>query len=105
MTASIVSLRATITAEGATASARPPASAAAGPSKMCSSHISAATSAIPAERLGQQQRDAVEPEQPSRGHLQPQVHGWLVDRHAPARLERTAQERGHDVPMLRTAAS
>ncbi len=48
----------------------------------------------PAERLGQQQRDAVEPEQSSRGHLQPQVHGWLVDRHAPARLERTAQERG-----------
>ena len=52
MTASIVSLRATTTAEGATASARPPASAAVRPSSVRSSHISATTSAIPPSASG-----------------------------------------------------
>ena len=93
MTASIVSLRATITAEGATASASPPASAARTAQQGAQQPHQRRDERDPAERLGQQQRDAVEPEQSSRGHLQPQVDGRLVDRHAPARLERTAQER------------
>jgi hypothetical protein len=47
-----------------------------------------------AQRRGQQQRHAVEAEQPGGRDLEPQVHRGLVDRHPAAGLERTAQERG-----------
>jgi hypothetical protein len=46
-----------------------------------------------AQRLREQERHAVEAEQPRGGDLEPQVDRRLVDRHAPPGLERAAHER------------
>ena len=59
----------------------------------------------PGERLGQLERGRVEAEQLHAGHLQPQVDRRLVDRDAPAGLERAEEEVVPGQAMLRTAAS
>ena len=105
MTASIVSLRATITAEGATASASPPASAAVRPRMVCSSHISAATSATPPSATGSSSATPSKPNSRVEATCSQRSTGGLSI--ATRRPGSNAPDRkaAHDVPMLRTDAS
>ena len=106
MTASIVSLRATITADGATASASPPASAAARPSIVRSSHISAATSAMPPSAAGSSSATPSKPNSRVEATCSHRSTGGLSIATRPARARtRRSGTPAHEVPMLRTAAS
>ena len=53
---------------------------------------SSGTAAMPAKRLGQLERRRGEAQQLHARDLKPQVHGRLVDRHAPRRLEGAEEE-------------
>ena len=105
MTASMVSLRAATTADGVTASASPPASAAVRPSNVRSSHMSAATSAMPPSAAGSSSATPWKPSSRVEATCSHRSTGGLSI--ATRRPGSKAPERkaAHDVPMLRTAAS
>lgn len=105
MTASIVSLRATITAEGATASASPPASAARRPRIVCSSHIRAATSATPPSATGSSSATPLKPNSRVEATCSQRSTGGLSIATRRPGSNAPDTNAAHEVPMLRTAAS
>jgi hypothetical protein len=103
--ASIVSLRAVTTADGRTASARPPARAAPRPSSACSKAIDNATSTTPASASGKCSANGVKPKSlvaPTCSHRS--TGGLSIATRRPG-SKAPAISALHDVPMLRTAAS
>ena len=105
MTASIVSLRATTTADGATARASPPASAAPRPSRVRNSHMSAATSATPPSASGSSRATPWKPSSRVEATCSHRSTGGLSIATRRPGSNAPLRNAAHDVPMLRTAAS